>query len=175
MKQCSKCNEWKSEIEFNKAKNGKDGLSAVCKECKHKHYLAHAEEIKLKSKHYYETHKSTALMNAKNNRVKNKLVRVEFINGIKTDCVKCGENRKYIVEFHHIKPSDKKLNIGNYKVVGDALFTELSKCVCLCRNCHSEFHYFYGNNPNTPVESLTEYLGKDPYTLVPRIDERVAL
>lgn len=175
MKQCSKCKAWKSETEFNKEKKGKDGLSAVCKECRHNHYLAHANEIKQKSKLYYETHKPKALKYAKDARIKNKVVRLDFMNNIKTDCVKCGENRKYIIEFHHIKPSDKKLNIGNYKAVCDALLTEISKCVCLCRNCHSEFHYFYGNNPDRPTEALTEYLGKDPYTLVPRIDSEVAL
>lgn len=170
MKQCSKCKEWKSETEFNKESKGKDGLSAVCKECRHHHYLAHAEEIKLKSKLYYETHKPKALENAKATRTRNKSVRLDFMNSVKTDCVKCGETRKYIVEFHHIDPSDKESNIGNYKAVSNSLLCEMSKCVCLCRNCHSEFHYFYGNNPKHPVESLTEYLDKDPYSLVPKID-----
>jgi hypothetical protein len=31
----------------------------------------------------------------------------------------------------------------------------------LCRNCHKEFHYFYGTKPKKPVESLSEYLGEE--------------
>ena len=35
---------------------------------------------------------------------------------------------------------------------------EVSKCVCLCANCHREFHYFYGVVPNDPINQLAEYL-----------------
>ena len=42
-----------------------------------------------------------------------------------------------------------------------SLCNEIKKCVCLCSNCHDEFHYFYGDHPNDPVEALTKYLEGD--------------
>lgn len=40
MKRCYKCKQEKDESSFNKDKNRKDGLSPICKECKHKYYLS---------------------------------------------------------------------------------------------------------------------------------------
>ena len=37
---------------------------------------------------------------------------------------------------------------------------EITKCVCLCKNCHAEFHYIYGVAPLNPKENLEEYLQK---------------
>lgn len=80
---------------------------------------------------------------------------------LKTPCVKCGENRKYVIDFHHIDPSTKKFNVGTAKTYSvKTLMNEVKKCVCLCRNCHQEYHYFYGNKPEKPIETLEEYLGK---------------
>ena len=173
MKQCTKCQEWKPEVEFGKAKKGKDGLSTVCKDCRHSYYLAHAEKIKAKSSRYYYRNREKALECAKNSRTKNKIKRAAFMDDVKTECVKCGEERRYLVEFHHIDPSDKKYNISEYKVVNETLFNEIKKCICLCRNCHFEFHYIYGTKPSRPIETLTEYLGTNPYSLVPNINEEV--
>lgn len=167
LRQCTKCKDWKDESEFNKVSKVKSGLSSVCKQCRHEYYITHSDSIKKKSKRYYDTHKSEVLQHAKFARVRNKTKRLDFMNDIKTDCVKCGETRRYIVEFHHITPNDKQSNIGEYKIVNRALLDELSKCICLCRNCHFEFHYFYGFNPTQPIEALTNYLGKDPYSLIP--------
>lgn len=171
MKQCSKCKEWKPKSEFDKAPKGKDGLYAACKECRHNQYLANADKVKQERKLYYKEHQSEILKYAKDARIRNKEKRQDFITDIKTNCVKCGEHRKYVIDFHHINPNEKKLNVSNCKIVSNALIGEISKCVCLCRNCHFEFHYFYGNNPKHPVESLTEYLGKNPYDVVPKIIE----
>ena len=73
-------------------------------------------------------------------------------------CYKCNENRPYVLDFHHINPKEKDFNIGNmtqnsYK----AIKTEISKCITLCRNCHSEFHYLEKkDNIN-----LYDYIGKE--------------
>ena len=88
------------------------------------------------------------------------------MDAMKHPCVKCGESRPYVIDFHHIDPKDKKFNVGKAKTYSQqTLLKEISKCVCLCRNCHQEFHHFYGNNPDKPVESLTEYLGRNPYEI----------
>lgn len=81
----------------------------------------------------------------------------------KHPCEKCGETRLYLIQFHHIDPATKEFCIGAYATsrTEDALEREVKKCVCLCSNCHDEFHYFYGMNPKKPVEALKEYLNID--------------
>ncbi len=70
--------------------------------------------------------------------------RREFINEYKSkcSCSKCGETRSYVLDFHHMDPTQKLFEIGNaskYNI--EKLKLELEKCITLCRNCHSEFHY----------------------------------
>jgi len=71
--------------------------------------------------------------------------RREFINNYKSacSCQKCGENRFYVLDFHHTDPSQKSFNLGSAsKFSITKLKAELEKCITLCRNCHSEFHFF---------------------------------
>ena len=130
------------------------------------------EKIKERNKQYYEKTKEDPYYVKKrkeayernkdkwheNDREKRK----RFNEKWKKPCEKCGESRLYLIQFHHIDPQYKSFCIGanstSKKV--EILEKEISKCVCLCSNCHDEFHYFYGNNPEKPVESLSEYLGK---------------
>lgn len=70
--------------------------------------------------------------------------RREFMNEYKStcSCKKCGESRPYVLDFHHVDPSKKEFDIGEaskYSIT--RLKSELEKCITLCRNCHSEFHY----------------------------------
>lgn len=80
------------------------------------------------------------------------------IQSLKTPCLKCGESRPYVIQFHHIIPSEKRIahNLANYSMV--AIDEEIDKCVCLCANCHIEFHHLYGVHPSNPIEALDEYL-----------------
>lgn len=81
----------------------------------------------------------------------------------KRPCEKCGEARLYLIQFHHIDPATKSFCIGASATSRktEDLEAEVKKCVCLCSNCHDEFHYFYGGKPKRPVEALMEYLRKD--------------
>lgn len=58
-------------------------------------------------------------------------------------CKHCGENRSYLLDFHHRNPAEKENTLSDfskgYNV--DEFFTELEKCDLLCPNCHREFHY----------------------------------
>ena len=80
-------------------------------------------------------------------------------------CAKCGETRFYVIDFHHKDPSNKLFTISDgrktHKSNVDVL-TEVKKCVCLCRNCHKEFHYFYGVKSEHPIEDLEEYFSSNP-------------
>jgi Zn finger protein HypA/HybF involved in hydrogenase expression len=91
-------------------------------------------------------------------KIKNKQRR-EFINEYKSkcSCSKCGEIRPYILDFHHIDPSQKSFDLGDAtKHSIEKLKLELEKCITLCRNCHSEFHYFEKEQSIT----ISEYLLK---------------
>lgn len=57
-------------------------------------------------------------------------------------CVKCGESRHYVIDFHHVDPENKAITIGaTNQWTRTRLEKELKKCIRLCKNCHSELHY----------------------------------
>ncbi|MBR3246847.1 MAG: hypothetical protein IKG03_00430 [Clostridiales bacterium] len=132
----------------------------------------HREEIRQRNKEFYARTKDDpahiAARKASYERGKDKWRendrrrRAEFNQRWKHPCEKCGESRLYLIQFHHIDPATKSFCIGAQATAKkeELLTAEVKKCVCLCSNCHDEFHYFYGNKPEKPVESLEEYLGR---------------
>jgi hypothetical protein len=82
-----------------------------------------------------------------NNYVKEKyLEKHETIESLKSQCkcAKCGENRGYLLDYHHIDPSIKDSGISQMLANNrkyDDIIKEINKCVVLCANCHREFHY----------------------------------
>jgi hypothetical protein len=72
--------------------------------------------------------------------------------------VKCGETRKCSIQFHHINPDDKEVSLSHGSIGKERIKKEVKKCICLCANCHLEFHYIYGHKPNNPEKDLEEYL-----------------
>lgn len=85
--------------------------------------------------------------------------KIDYVDSLKTPCIKCGEIRKYVIDFHHIDPSTKLFNINTAikERSWSDLKNEIQKCICLCRNCHQEFHYLYSSLPMK--EDLVEYTG----------------
>jgi hypothetical protein len=74
-----------------------------------------------------------------------------FVDAQRTQCVKCGETRSYVLDFHHKNETEKSFTIGAMKRGNkDIIQKELDKCVVLCANCHRELHYL--------KISLEEYL-----------------
>jgi len=73
----------------------------------------------------------------------------------KCSCKKCGDTRPYVLDFHHIDPSTKLFDLGTAtkRSIND-IEEELKKCITLCRNCHSEFHYLEKERNIT----ITDYL-----------------
>lgn len=57
-------------------------------------------------------------------------------------CLHCGENDPICLEFHHLDPSKKDVNVSI--VVGrwstKKIKEEINKCVVLCANCHKKEH-----------------------------------
>lgn len=65
----------------------------------------------------------------------------EWLNSIKTPCIVCGEAEPVCIDFHHINPVDKDFTIGKHGSRSrEWLLQEVSKCVCLCANCHRKVH-----------------------------------
>ena len=62
----------------------------------------------------------------------------------KQSCAKCGDNRFYVLDYHHLDPNVKDMNISrmlsNRSNIKD-VEQEIDKCIVLCANCHREFHY----------------------------------
>jgi len=59
-------------------------------------------------------------------------------------CGVCGYNRcESSLDFHHLDPSIKDSGVAVLVATGkseDVIKEEMSKCIVLCRNCHSELH-----------------------------------
>lgn len=143
MKVCSKCKIEKDESEFYSNKRMPDGLDYYCKACR-----------KTSTANRYEEHEITDYRETTQS----------FIESLKTECCKCGEDRPWVIQFHHINPSEKEFNVSASGTRSRAaIWNEASKCVCLCSNCHDEFHHFFGNRPVDPVGSLDLYLGDTRY------------
>ena len=113
---CSKCGVEKSVTEYHK--NGFDKLGnqryrGYCKTCANKR----------ETERYWEKR--------------------AYVDAQRTQCVKCGETRSYVLDFHHKNKDEKEFTIGIMKK-GDyeVIQAEIDKCVCLCANSHREFHYF---------------------------------
>lgn len=171
MKRCYACGLEKDESEFYKDKSRKDGLSSKCKSCTNLQYQkwreAHQDYNTDRKREWRTQHRELHLEAAVRHRERF----MSLIRSYKHQCVKCGESREYIIDFHHINNADKLFTIGSTRGSYQATVNEIKKCVCLCRNCHSEFHYLYGNTPVDPVGALEQYLGTDPYSLVPAESE----
>lgn len=128
MKECSICKQVKDESEFFVRHRNKDGSVNLRSECKSCHSLGEMER-------YYS--------------------KQAFIDSKKEPCAKCGETRIRCLSFHHINPLDKEFTIGVLRKSNLAkIEREINKCVCLCLNCHHEFHYLNDSKGVT----LEEYL-----------------
>ncbi len=59
-------------------------------------------------------------------------------------CEACGEKTPECLQFHHVDPSEKDLEIS--KVIGhgwskERILREIAKCRVLCANCHLKLHW----------------------------------
>ena len=91
-------------------------------------------------------------------RRKNKLLIWEFKKTL--FCEKCGIDDPVVLLFHHINNKLKKEKICLlYKITRGVINKEISKTICMCHNCHEDFHYLYGRK--TTQKQLYSYIGKN--------------
>jgi hypothetical protein len=135
MKTCPKCKKEKTFSEFCKNKNRKDGLQRICRIC----IAEQSRKSYLKNPTPYK------------NRVKQQIKKgMDYVDNYKKNnpCIKCNENRYWLLDFHHINSIEKDENLGTLRMTGclNKIKKEMIKCVILCKNCHSDFHYLERHN-----------------------------
>lgn len=113
---CTKCGRELPIENFNWRDKSKGTRRADCKEC-HSGYM----------KNRYQEKK-------------------ELVQELKSrdKCAKCGETRGYVLDYHHIDPTNKSASVARLtsnKYGLEQVMNEIQKCICLCSNCHREFHY----------------------------------
>ncbi len=79
-------------------------------------------------------------------------------------CNKCGEIDNRCFVSHHIDYKTKKNRISKLTTI-NSINIELSKCICLCKNCHEEYHQIYGNSFSNKKD-LEKYLNFTPIPLL---------
>lgn len=128
MKRCSVCGELKPLSEFALNRARKDGHACDCKTCRKKYRDKHYQD----NKEYYKS--KARAYKAKKQQEFNELRKT-------LKCSKCGEDRFYCLDFHHIDPSEKEAEVTKLIESPRKLKEELKKCIVLCSNCHRELHY----------------------------------
>lgn len=124
MKTCVDCKTEKSLDNFPYDKSRNRYLS-VCKIC-----------TSIRTKNYQKQNPQKWKQYDKNRRNK----RTKLLEELRSEgCCKCGDKRHYIIDFHHIDPTQKDISIADASI--KKIRTESKKCILLCRNCHAEFHY----------------------------------
>ena len=86
----------------------------------------------------------------------------DLVDSQRTECIKCGEKRPHVLDFHHINPKEKSFTIGQLKRGSkETILNEINKCICLCANCHRDFHYLEKNCGITLQEYLQDNGGSE--------------
>lgn len=127
---CPRCNLSKNVNEFSKAKDKKDGLQYSCKKCDAKR----THNIWFNNKEKYR------IINGEANKRLRKIVQNNLKELKQTKkCEICNESDPSCLDFDHIDPKNKKMNIS--KMISSRrswknILKEIEKCQVLCVNCH---------------------------------------
>lgn len=146
MKVCSVCGLEKSLTDFSWRNKSKGTLQSRCKSC----------QRSMDNNNY-----AKSSIRRDKIRISGSLWKKSFrdwFHDLKKDkcCVKCGDERIYVLEFHHIDPSTKLFNVSNPTTQSKIkIKDEVEKCVILCANCHREFHHLE-RTLNTTLQNYIE-------------------
>jgi len=136
-------------------KKVKEELKKGVVKCKNCHTTIHNGDIEEREKCLINQYLKSSIK--KRTIKRNKLLIWELKKSLY--CVKCRASDPVILLFHHIdsKLKHKKISIM-YRSGRDTINQEIAKTICLCHNCHEDFHYEYGRKTNK--QQLEEYIGK---------------
>lgn len=130
-KTCPICREEKLVEDFNKDKKRKDGLQFMCRQCCSEYYRRNATKHKAVTKERRR---------ARRRELKQKIDEIKMLFG----CAKCGERDIVCLDFHHVNPTEKEVDIAraisSYEWPWEKVLEEMRKCACLCASCHRKAH-----------------------------------
>jgi hypothetical protein len=126
-KMCSKCHQEKPITEFAFKNKEKNTLQSLCNPCR-----------KTQAKLQYEKNKSSVIDSV---RIRNAHYK-SLVDSWKQllQCVCCGEDDPVTLDFHHTNGADKEFAPAKIKQQPKLFMAEMSKCVCVCSNCHRKIH-----------------------------------
>ena len=55
-------------------------------------------------------------------------------------CRACNSNDSTVIQWHHVEPNTKSLDIWRTAWAEDKFWDEILKCIPLCANCHVKIH-----------------------------------
>ena len=129
-KKCSKCGKKKLLSEFSFKNKQKNILQSACKKC----WIIIRKEN-------YEKDKQKTIDRNKRTKKRNLIWFEKLKSNLK--CNRCGEDHIATLQFHHIDPTKKEINVGvminTYSI--KTIKKEIEKCEVLCANCHTIHHY----------------------------------
>ena len=126
-KKCCTCGNIKPLSEFHRRG---DKLQGNCKSCK-KEYIR---------KHYQANKEKYVKSSVESMRKTREWFR-DYKSNLK--CSKCSETHPACLDFHHIDPSEKDMEVSRIIDMNNKkrIMDEVAKCVVLCSNCHRKLHY----------------------------------
>lgn len=173
-KECSKCQEEKSLIDFCSKKDGRLGVRSECKVCQAKYsksyYKNNKDEVLERNRQRRTNNIDIVLRKEKERRDTNKerdkqsrdsyrSRNIKYVLDIKNEskCCICGESSSPCLDFDHIDTKLKRNTVANLSAQGyslDVVRTEISKCQIICANCHREKHFRNATSCNKKEEYI---------------------
>lgn len=140
--------------EKSKAKAIEEFLKGIVK-CKNCHTIIHNGDPEEHTQKLID--KYAGCKTSKRHGHRNRLLVWHFKQTQK--CLNCDLDNPICLLFHHVDSVSKKYRMGDVIKKGRSdISKELNKTICLCQNCHEEFHSIYGTK--TTKEQLEKYIGK---------------
>jgi len=119
------------------------------------------------SRKYRKNHRER--INNKNNYRKKK--KRQWIIDLKQKmmCKRCNNDKFYCLDFHHLNPEEKDFSISHAisrKYGKQRILDEIKKCIVLCKNCHSEAHYYLEIEKDFDINSWINIKGIDNKNII---------
>jgi superfamily II DNA helicase RecQ len=136
-KKCSMCQEiLPKTVEFFATRTDRKNLTyqSNCRKCQSEYRKLH-----------YEKNKQKYIDKAKVFTQSIVEWSIEYKKTLK--CVECGENRYWVLDFHHRNPKEKDIEVSTLirRSSKIKILTEIEKCDVLCSNCHRDLHFRQNN------------------------------
>ncbi len=165
---CRQCELELPEVSFytRTQRNGKHDRHVRCRHCENTNQAKRRQTSDGKAKYqaYYKAwravrHADPVYRTKRRAKLRvyhraSKMLTAALINAFHASgCAICREMERCCLSAHHLDPSSKDFQIGGIagKKGPKTVAAELSKCVCLCENCHRKVHAGILTIQNGPI------------------------